>query len=317
MTALANLPFLLFCLGAALGAAGHRISIPTDASSWLGTLLVVLLGLKGGLGLATATSLADVTPALAAGLGCALLVPLLVRPCLKIAGWSAEESALAAGHYGSVSVATFLAMLSYLNSLDIATDEYMIAVMAVMEAPALVVALVLVYRSSSASLQLPSALRVAILNPPLLLLAGAMMVGLVLHQNPAAEPDTRAVLQWIPGLLSVYLLLLGQKAGGLLRRGGVRPPDVVFAVISPLVFGALGLMLGSLLGLSHGNSALLAVLVGSASYIVAPAVLSQVMPHVGLERTQVMVIGVTFPVNLLVAIPLWAALAPAMPRAIF
>ncbi|MBR9813163.1 sodium-dependent bicarbonate transport family permease [bacterium] len=306
MESLANLPFLLFCLGAALGAGGHRINIPVDASSWLGTLLVVLLGLKGGIGLGRMVDPTIVIPALLAGIVCALAIPLLARPViLRLPHWNARDSALAAGHYGSVSVATFLAMLNYLNAQGVTSNDHMIAVMAIMEAPALIVALVLAQRIRGQRLGFAS-IKPAIVNPPLLLLLGAMLVGYLIHQNPASEADTQAVLQWIPGLLSIYLLLLGQKAGGLLRRGGVLPMDVAFAAIWPLLAGALGLAVGWAFGLNPGNLALLAVLVGSASYIVAPAVLSQVMPDVDLDRTQVMVIGITFPVNLLLAIPLWA-----------
>ena len=309
MTALANLPFMLFCLGAAMAAFGHRVSVPLEASSWLGTWLVVLLGLKGGIGLASSADPVAVLPALVAGMVGALVVPVLCMPVLKrLPGWSAKEAALAAGHYGSVSVATFLAMLAYLKTQSLESNDYMIAVMAVMEAPALVIALLMAQRHTL-SPESTGGWRVAVINPPLLLLLGAMVAGALIHQNSNAAEDTRAVLLWIPGLLSIYLLLLGQKAGTLLRRGGLQRWDMVFASLAPLVAGGLGLGLGLLAGLSAGNTALLAILIGSGSYIVAPAVLGQVMPDVPLERTQVMVIGVTFPVNLLIAIPLWTAMA--------
>lgn len=311
MDALANLPFLLFCLGAGLALAGRIIAIPTETSAWLGTLLVLLLGIKGGQGLAQTAEPGLLLPALGGGLIAGLAIPLLCFVALRVLpGWNTTERAAAAGHFGSVSVATFVAMLTVLDERGVATSDVMIAVMALMEAPALLVALVIATRQTTGAGA--GAVRSALTNAPMLLLLGCMAAGYWVGQVRPDASEVSLVLDWLPGLLCVYLLLLGQKAGTLLRQRGVGWPDAAFALVWPLLAGGIGWLIGSALGLSGGNLALLAILSASASYIVAPAVLSLALPDVPLTRIQVMVIGVTFPANLIVGIPLWAYLSGAV-----
>lgn len=303
LDALANLPFLLFILGALLAFFGRMIAIPVDANSWLGTLLVLLLGLKGGVGLAQTESLTIGGAAIIAGLLAAVIVPLLCHPVLhRLGGWPRELSAAAAGHYGSISVATFVAMMAYLESRGAQVDSVMIAVMALMEAPALLIGLML---ASPQGADYRKTFKAALSNAPMLLLLGSMAIGWTVHSVQPDAADVQSILGWIPGLLSIYLLLLGQKAGLLLARERLPVGDLSFAMVWPFVSGTLAFGIGSLFGLEPTSLALLCILSASASYIVAPAVLSLAMPTLELTRIQVMVIGVTFPVNLLVGIPLW------------
>ena len=309
MDALINLPFLLFCLGALLAASGRLISMPADASTWLGTLLVVILGLKGGLGIAEVAAPAAMAAAVSAGLLLALLIPLLAYPLLtRLARLPLGEAAAAAGHYGSISVATFVALLGYLSTQGVEPRSYMIAVMGLMEVPALAIALLLARRDPSLQMQATN-WRATITNAPILLLAGCMLIGAVVNRNKAALSDTLALISLLPGLLGIYLLLLGQKAGSLLRSRALGLREASFAALFPLLAGAVGIAIGKLFGVDGAELAALAILAASASYIVAPAVLSQSLPTVPITRTQVMVIGITFPVNLLIGIPLWSAVA--------
>lgn len=303
LDALANLPFLLFILGTVLALYGRVIAIPVDANAWLGTLLVVLLGIKGGVGLAETESLMSAGSAVLAGLTAGLLVPVLCHPALqKLAGWPRDLAGAAAGHYGSVSVATFVAMMAYLESHGADVDSSMIAVMALMEAPALLVGLVL---ASPRGSDHRHTFKAAITNAPMMLLLGSMLIGWIVQSVQTNTSDVENILGWIPGLLSLYLLLLGQKAGLLLSKQRLPGRDLSFALIWPFVSGSLAFGIGSLLGLSATSLALLCILSASASYIVAPAVLSLAMPKLDLTRIQVMVVGVTFPINLLVGIPFW------------
>lgn len=306
---------LFFVFGLFAGAIKSNLEIPAQISRFLSLYLLMALGLKGGFALAKSGLTAEVSISLSLALLLAVLVPtmgyLLLRRWL-----SGFDAAALAATYGSVSAVTFITGVQHLDSQGIAFGGHMAAAMALMESPAIIMAVLLstmVRRQQNSHATAPGPLskvmHEALTDGAQLLLIGAMLVGLMTGAagEAAMKPFAGDLFK---GMLAFFLLDMGLLAAR--HMGGLRqqpPLLVVYALGAPLVHAGIALGLSALCGVSAGNAALLMVLAASASYIAVPAVLRHAIPEANPGLYFGMSLGLTFPFNILFGIPLYTGLA--------
>lgn len=306
---------LFFVLGAAAALAGSPLRLPRGAMSFLSLYLMLCIGFKGGAEARAHGLDPTFVNAGLAGLILALILPVLAYGALRRAGLTSLNSAAAAAHYGSVSVVTFAAAQSYLTSIGHAPAGYMSAVLALMETPGILVAVTLAKLMSPNEARAASTgklLHEALLNPAAVVLLGSFAIGMAAPAPSAAKLDV-FVGPMFQGVLCLFLLELGVTAAERLRDWrGMRPAVVAMGVALPLIGAAMALGLGSLLGLRNGELAALTALAGSASYIAAPAAIRLTLPKADAGLCLTLSLGVTFPFNILLGVPLYAQLALAL-----
>jgi len=297
-----------FFLGIAATRVRRDLAVPEQLGRALALYLLLAIGVKGGAQLRAE----GISPALAAGLvaavGLGVLLPLLAYSALR-AGLRLRQvdAAAIAAHYGSVSVVTFVAATAFLAALGVSFEGFMVALLAVMEVPAILVGIALARRSEAGGMR--HAVHGALTSSSVLLLVGAMAVGVLTGQRGLRDLHGFIVAPFM-GALAVFLLDMGLVAArrlGDLRALGV--PAVLFGLTMPLVGGAFGLLTGAGIGLSVGGTTLLAVLAAGASYVAAPAAIRQALPEANPTLYLGLSLGVTFPFNLSIGIPLYYAAA--------
>ena len=303
---------LFFVLGAAAALAGSSLRLPKGAMSLLSIYLMLCIGFRGGAE-ARAHGLDPMFGAAAiAGLSLALLLPAVAFAALRRSGLTVVDSAAAAAHFGSVSVVTFAAAQTYLTTLGHPPAGYMSAVLALMETPGILVAIILAKAmapNEARSASTGRLLHEALLNPAAVVLLGSFLIGLIAPAPSAAKLQV-FVGPMFQGVLCLFLLELGVSAAERLRAWrDVRPGVVALGVVLPLAGAALALGLGWMLGLRGANLAALTTLAGSASYIAAPAAVRLTLPKADAGLCLTLSLGVTFPFNILLGIPLYAYLA--------
>jgi hypothetical protein len=223
------------------------------------------------------------------------------------------NAAAVAGHYGSISIVTFVAGTSVLESAGVASEGYMVAVAAAMEAPAILSALWLVSRSSGGGRMDNDLMREILLNGSIVLLVGSFFIGWATGVEGLAKIEAFIVSPF-QGVLCLFLLDMGLVAGRGLREGSgvLRPGVLLFGVLMPLIGAAFGLIAALLLGVSLGGAVLFMVLSASASYIAVPAAMRVALPEANPSIYLTLSLGVTFPFNLTLGIPLYLAVASAV-----
>ena len=326
---------LFFVFGVLAGTLKSNLEIPPAISRFLSLYLLMALGLKGGFALAQSGLTPEVGAGLAAAVGLALVTPLLGYAILRrfVSGF---DAAAVAATYGSVSAVTFVTAVQYLEGQHIAYGGHMAAAMALMESPAIILAVILANglrqkgAASATAAVTPGGAAVLGTHPlppgstlgkvlhesftdgAQLLLLGSMAVGLLTGDagKAAMQPFSGDLFK---GMLSFFLLDMGLMAArNLPQVRGKSPWLVAYAVAGPVTHAALALGLAWVLGLSQGDATLLMVLAASASYIAVPAVLRYAIPEANPSLYFGLSLGVTFPLNILVGIPAYAALARAL-----
>lgn len=300
---------LFFLLGVLARLARSDLRVPEPLYDALSIYLLLALGLKGGAELARADAgaLAGQT-LLAIGLGC--LLPLIAFAILRGPGRLGRSDAAAiAAHYGSVSVVTFAAGLTYLNTRDIPSEPTMPYFVAVLEVPGLLVGVLLARLGTGRAANLAGTVREALAGRSVVLLLGGLAIGALLGPEGVA-PVKPLFTDLFKGALCLFLLELGLVVGAqlpALRQAGAFL--IGFGLLVPPLFGVIGAACGWLMGLSHGGIALMATLAASASYIAAPATMRMAIPEANPALSIAVVLGVTFPFNLVAGIPLYERLA--------
>ncbi len=300
-------PILFFLLGALAVAVRSDLEIPESVLKILSLYLLFALGFKGGVELQhTAWTWAVVTP-LVAAVAASFLLPLAVFPIMRRKFPAADAAAIAAT-YGSVSAVTFMTAVSYLESKGTPFGGYMVAALALMESPAILTGLILARKDSSSSgaaqLSWGRVLHECLANKSVLVLLGSLLIGLVTPAS-GAKALQPFVSSMFPGVLCFFLLDLGIVAARKvsdLRTGGLYA--VSFALGFPLIVGGGALLLAKAMGLSAGDALLFGILCGSGSYIAVPAAFRTALPEANPGIYVALALGVTFPFNLLVGIPL-------------
>lgn len=310
---------LFFALGTAAGRLRSDLAVPEPISRALSLYLMLAIGFKGGAALAAN----GVSGALAAGLLVALLLssglPVLAYGLLRLATpLDIPNAAAVAAHYGSVSVVTFTAATSFLGHQDVYWEGHLVAMLALMETPAIVTGLLLARRrgalgsSARAPLLSGAVAREVFLSGSVVLLVGSFAIGWVTGPRGMAMMAP-AIVGPFAAVLAVFLLDMGLLVGRRLRDGRVIARSVAaFGLYMPLIGAAIGLLAGRLIGLSPGGMTLIAVLGASASYIVVPAAIRASLPEADPAIYVTLSLAVTFPFNLLVGIPMYHAVAKAM-----
>ena len=316
---------LFFVFGILAGALKSNLEIPPQISRFLALYLLMALGLKGGFALAESGLNSEVTISLACAVALAVIVPAMGYGLLRRFLTGFDAAAIAAT-YGSVSAVTFITATQYLDSRGLPYGGHMAAAMALMESPAIIMAVLLANlvrqrgiadaakaagsisaapNSAMHRVSIGRILHESFTDGAQLLLLGAMAIGIVTGEagRTAMQPFTGDLFK---GMLSFFLLDMGLLAArnmGELR--GKSPWLLAYAIGAPLVHAGLALMLSVALGISQGNGALLMVLAASASYIAVPAVIRQAIPEANPSLYFGMSLGLTFPFNILAGIPLY------------
>lgn len=313
---------LFFVFGILAGSIKSNLEIPPQISRFLSLYLLMALGLKGGFALAQSGLTPEVLIDLSAALGMAVLVPLLGYVLLRRFLNGFDAAAIAAT-YGSVSAVTFITAVQYLDNQGIPFGGHMAAAMALMESPAIVLAVLLANHArhkvaqtaggpgaaGSSNTPLGRILHEALTDGAQLLLMGAMLIGLLTGESgrDAMKPFS---VDLFKGMLAFFLLDMGLLAAR--NMGKLRGQSVwllLYALAGPLLHAGIALVLGKALGMSAGNLALLMVLAASASYIAVPAVIRHAIPEANPTLYFGMSLGLTFPFNILLGIPLYVHVA--------
>jgi hypothetical protein len=343
MTSFLDPAILFFAFGVLAGLLKSNLEIPQPISRFLSLYLLMALGLKGGFALGKSGLNAEVVTSLACAVGLAVAIPALSYLLLKRIV-SAFDAAAIAATYGSVSAVTFITAVQHLESHGIAYGGHMAAAMALMESPAIVLAVlaanvlrqqaatagVVVDQGGAAALTLgvqplPSGprssrplgrvLHEALTDGAQLLLLGAMVVGVLSGDAGKAsmQPFSGDLFK---GMLAFFLLDMGLlTARNLGQLKGTSPGLLGYAILAPLVHAGLALLISAATGMSVGNGALLMVLAASASYIAVPAVLRHALPEAQPSLYFGMSLGLTFPFNILLGIPLYVGAASHLLKA--
>jgi uncharacterized protein len=300
---------LAFVLGALSVAIRSDLRLPDAVYQLLSMYLLLAVGLKGGVALAGASP-GDVIAPAAGAIALSALIPLAGYPVLRALGrLSIHDAASIAAHYGSVSVVTFTAATVYLAAANEPVEDFMPALLALMEMPGIIVALVLAQWRLGAHGGLGEATREVMTGRSIVLLGGGLVIGLLAGVE-GTEPIAPLFVDLFQGVLVLFLLELGinaaQRAHDVLRGGRFL---VTFGVIAPVILGATGALVGVVLGLSPGGAAALATLSASASYIAAPAAVRIALPEANPGLSLAAALAITFPFNLIVGIPVYHQLA--------
>lgn len=306
---------LCFALGLAAALARSELTVPEAAAKALSIYLLFAIGFKGGVAVADHGVDARLLAALAGGVVLSFLLPFAAFALLgALTRLSVTDRAAVAAHYGSISIVTFVTATSVLAGRGIASEGYMVAVAAAMEAPAIISALWLVTRGGQGKAEMDADLwREILLNGSIVLLVGSFLIGFITGSPGMARIESFIVSPF-QGVLCLFLLDMGLVAGRGLRnsRGVLGGGALAFGMLMPLVGAAAGLGMGLALGLSTGGVALLMTLAASASYIAVPAAMRVALPEANPSVYLTLSLGVTFPFNLVLGIPLYVAVAGAL-----
>jgi len=305
---LASPAVLAFVLGAVAVRLKSDLRFPESITSLLSTYLLLAIGLKGGLRLRDA-SFDDLVMPIIATVALGIITPTVsFFVARKFLRFTTTDAAAIAAHYGSVSAVTFTAAETFARSAGTLGEEYLAALVALLEVPGIIVALVIASRALGGK-SMKSAVHEVVTGRSIVLLIGGVAIGLIVNGDSAAVVEPLFV-GLFPGVLVLFLLDLGVLAGERLER--IRAAGwrlVVYAIALPVLFGILGALAGSWVGLSVGGVTVLATMVASASYIAAPAAVRVGLPDADQGLVLGAALGVTFPFNLVLGIPLYAELA--------
>ncbi|QGX97157.1 sodium-dependent bicarbonate transport family permease [Roseovarius faecimaris] len=309
---------LSFALGLAASLARSDLSVPEAAAKALSIYLLFAIGFKGGVSVADHGVDLTLGTTLLAGVALSALLPIVAFALLRmLSGMDRLNAAAVAGHYGSISIVTFVAATSVLESRGLSAEGYMVAVAAAMEAPAILSALWLITRgekSENGEGRMDAGLwREILLNGSIVLLVGSFFIGWATGPEGLEEISSFIVAPF-KGVLCLFLLDMGLVAGRGMREGrkALNVGSIGFGLLMPVVGSLFGLGFALLLGLSTGGAALLMVLAASASYIAVPAAMRVALPEANPSIYLTLSLGVTFPFNLTIGIPLYLAIATAV-----
>lgn len=298
---------LFFVAGVLAGLLRTGLRLPEALYKSLSIYLLLAIGLKGGVQLAK-TPPGDVLLPVAGALLLSILIPLLAFAVLRGLGrFGRPDAAAIAAHYGSVSAVTFALSLAYAADIGLAYAPYVPVLLVCMEIPAIAIGILLARGGSRSgnNLQWKKLLHEVLLGPSIFLLLAGLLIGSLAGPERMTKLDPLFV-GLFSGALALFLLEMGIVASERLsdlRRVG--PFLLVFGILMPLVGGTLGTIVGFLCGLSAGSIAVLATLAASASYIAAPAAMRVAVPEANPTYYLTVALGVTFPFNVILGIPIY------------
>lgn len=307
---------LFFVLGLLAALMRSQMTVPESFAKGLAIYLMMAIGLKGGVEMSKTAMTPEIFGLAAVAIALSFLMPFLAYLLLRmISKMSPIDAAATAGHYGSISIVTFVAATQALQLAGIVTSGYMVAMAALMEVPAIMSALMLAQRSMKNSDDVAGSekgelIREVFLNASVVVLVGALIIGWISGETGMAKIEPFFVTPF-QGVLCLFLLDMGLNAGRGLRQGW-RQLDagaLSFGIFMPLIGAGLAGVISWAMGLSVGDAALLITLAASASYIAVPAAMRLALPKAQPSIYLTLSLGVTFPFNLTLGIPLYILLA--------
>jgi hypothetical protein len=315
MTILLDPTILFFIFGIFAGLVKSNLEIPQPISRFLSLYLLMALGLKGGFALNKSGFAPEIAISLGLAITLSIAIPLLSYNLLKQRLDKLDAAAIAAT-YGSISAVTFITTVQVLDQVGISYGGHMAAAMALMESPAIIIAIILANRNrqersnnKSGHTPLGKVLHESFTDGGQLLLLGALVVGLI-----SGEAGQKVMapfsIDLFKGLLAFFLLDMGLLAAKSLGELKGKPTiTLAYAFIAPPCHAMIALGLCHLLNIPLGDTILLMILAASASYIAVPAVLRHAMPEVSPAMYMGTSLGITFPLNIIVGIPVYIAIA--------
>lgn len=307
---LTNPALLFFLFGILAVRVKSDLKIPESSSKFISIYLMLSIGFKGGQELSHSGFQPEVIYSLLLGVGLAAVVPLLCYFILRLK-FNIENSGAIAAAYGSVSAVTFVTATSFLDFENVQFSGHMIAVMASMEAPAIIIGVLLISyfnkkkSKKKSSTKFGKLLSHSLTNASVILIIGSMLIGFLASEKQAEgiKPFTTDIFK---GFLAVFLLDMGITSGkqlSIIIKKGIYP--FLFAALMPFVNGLLSLFLAMQITDNHGNLLLFALLGASASYIAVPAAMKNAVPEANPSLYLPMALGITFPINVIIGIPLY------------
>ncbi len=297
---------LFFFLGVLAVLFRSDLEIPQPIPKLFSLYLLMVIGLRGGFELGHSGINLHIALVLMAAMGMAVAVPLVAFFILK-RKLSAANAAAIAATYGSISAVTFITAISFLDRLQVDHSGYMVAAMALMESPAIIVGVILArkYAPQQGKVDIKHLFKEAFLNGSVFLILGSMFIGIFSGESgkQALDPFIKDIFK---GMLAFFLLDMGLVAAkrlNIIQKYGFF--ILVFAILMPLAAGLSGMGISILLGLSPGDALLFTVLCGSASYIAVPAAMRLAVPEANPSLYVPMALVITFPFNISVGIPFY------------
>jgi uncharacterized protein len=314
-----NPPVLFFFLGMLAIFVKSDLEIPAPIPKLFSLYLLLAIGFKGGVELSKSGINQAVVLTILAAMVMACVVPIYTFFILRTKLDPYNAAAIAAT-YGSISAVTFITANSFLNELHIASDGYMVAALALMESPAIIVGLILVNlftkkrtingdsdpeKAESQSINWSEVLQEAFLNGSVFLLIGSLIIGVLTgeHGWKVLSPFTQDMFY---GALTFFLLDMGLVAARRIRELQRTGRFLIaFAILVPILNAAIGILLAKLIHMPQGDALLFAVLCASASYIAVPAAMRMTVPEANPSLYISTALAVTFPFNISIGIPLY------------
>ena len=306
---LTNPALLFFLLGVIATRLKSDLAIPANSSKFISLYLLFSIGFKGGQELAHSHFTVDILWSVVFGIGVAVIIPFYCFFILK-RKFSVENAGAIAAAYGSVSAVTFVTAVTFLEIQKYTFSGHMVAVMALMEAPAIVVGVILmrIYsKSNSSTSSLSSVIKHSFTNGSVLLILGSLVIGLLASEQQALgiKPFTTDIFK---GFLAIFLLdmglVSGKKLNDFFKSGWFA---AAFAILIPLVNGCAVAFLSQWVTPDVGNRFIFAILAASASYIAVPAAMKIVAPNANPGLFLPMALAVTFPFNITIGFPIYLA----------
>ena len=309
---LTSVSVLVFILGFIAARFKSDIRIPDPVYQIISVYLLFGIGLKGGVSLRHSTVTGLAKPVVATLiLGC--IIPALAFFLLKfIKSLSEIDRGAIAAHYGSTSLVTFTTALVFLDNAKIEYEGFATALLTIMEIPGIIIGIFLATRHLNRQLSWSISLKEIVLGKTIILLVGGLVVGAISGDAGYARVEPFFV-NLLPGILALFLMHLGYLAGQrihVIKETGAGL--FAFAILFPLISGSLGVLGGYLAGLSVGGATVLGVLSASASYIAAPAAVGIALPEANPSLSITSSLGITFPFNLTVGIPIFYTFAQVL-----
>jgi hypothetical protein len=305
---LRNPTLLFFILGIIAAFIKSDLEIPPQISKFLSLYLLFSIGFKGGMELAHSGLTGEVVKTLGLSITLSVIIPIYTYFILRRRLDIHNAGALAAT-YGSVSAVTFITASSFLTDKGIAFGGHMVASMALMEAPAIIIGVTLIRFFSTEPNEeqhsIPHIMKEAFSNGSVLMILGSLLIGILSEERQAEgiKPFTSDIFK---GFLAVFLLDMGILAARRIKAFGRAGIFLTcFGILVPVVNACIAIILAHALGISDGNAFLLAILAGSASYIAVPAALRLAIPEADPGLYIPMALAITFPFNIVIGIPVY------------
>jgi hypothetical protein len=309
---LTNPALLFFLLGIIATRLKSDLEIPPNSSKFISLYLLFSIGFKGGQELAHSNFNLEIIWSVLFGVLIAFVIPIYCFFILK-RKFSIENSGAIAAAYGSVSAVTFVTAVAFLEIQKYSFSGHMVAIMALMEAPAIIVGVILMRlfhkkESAAATTKLSAVIRHSFTNGSVLLILGSLIIGYLASDQQAMgiKPFTTDIFK---GFLAIFLLDMGIVSGKKLDiffRSGWFP--VIFAVVIPLMNGCIVAFLSQIVTHEIGNRFIFAILAASASYIAVPAAMKIVAPRANPGLFLPMALAVTFPFNITFGMPIYLSI---------